>query len=423
MYDSSAQYLQAVQGQYSDHHPPIMSFLWHYLDLIHPGSGLMFALQLTLLYVAVLILMHTSDKILLNKRWLWNLILLLLPIYPQILIYEVVILKDVQFSCSFVLAAAALAYFTVSEKQPPILIAALLITLMIYGAAVKYQAQYCVIVLAMWLGALLARPCKIWLKIITGLTIYALIFSSLTLLNNYLVPQQNKNHSWQYVKLYDLAAMSIALNENLIPQSNKTAAYTENKLKNRFTYPAIDSLVFKHEPILKLTRDTIELENLTDFWFKTVVAHPLVYLKHRTINMSYILLTRPGYEREVQDIPLAFTNNFARNSIAYYFTEITIGVLFYIFMSHITVIVLGVLYFILAIRLWRTTKYATVLLGFSATALSMVVLLFFMSMAATPRYTFMSIIMIHAAHIFAYKCLAKLRLQTPGSKPVALGLK
>lgn len=397
--DSVGQYQQAITGQYSDHHPPMMSLVWHYLDLVHQGEGLMFGLQLAMLYIAMAVLLLTLDHMLtIKQRTVWCLAPLLLPVYPQVLLYAVNIVKDVQFAFSFLLAASILAYYTIKHSKPPKLVVGVLFLLMLYGAAVKYQGQFCVVVLAVWLGSLLSLRKKIILSLATGVAIYVLLIASINTINNILVPQKSKNYSWEFVKLYDLAAISISMHSDLIPDFNKTASYTFQKLQERFTYPAIDPYIYSTDNILMITRDPQDMSALYKTWANAVFNHPLLYLKHRTINICYALLSRPGY-----DYALHFLVKLPTNSAIYKIAYIITNAVFYTLMSHLLIVVLGIAYFILALVNWKVSKAAPILLGFTAIALLMVGLLFFMSMAGVPRYTYISIVMVHAAHIFAYQ--------------------
>jgi MFS family permease len=397
--DSMGQYIQAVAGQYSDHHPPMMSFIWHYLNLIHAGSGLIYLLQLVLLYGSVVILLKASDLLDIPKRSLMNLVLLCLPIYPPVLFYSVEILKDIQYSYSFLFVSSVLAYYTILGRRPimPVIYGVLL--LMIYGAAVKYQGQFCVIVLAVWLGCLLNLGSGLWRKIISGGMLYATVLLCISGVNNYLVPQTSKNNSWQLVKLYDLAAISIAIQQDLIPESNKTNYYTFQKLQDKFIYPSVDPCVFPADAILTASKSEAQMSVLYRAWLKNIIMHPMAYIKHRSINMSYILISRPGYQYFDQ-----WLKNIPAQSPWHNIAKYSIGALFYIFMSHLLVVILGVGYLILALLSWRDSRAAPVLLGFSSLALLMVAILFGMSMAGVPRYTYISIVLIHSMHAFAYSC-------------------
>lgn len=398
--DSVGQYQQAVSMQFSDHHPPMMSLIWHYLDLIHHGEGLMFGLQMVMLYGAMAILLLTLDHMLRSKqRQYLCLIPLLIPIFPQVLIYSCNIVKDTQYAFAFLLAASILAFYTIKNVRPSLFVIYGLFFLMLYGAAVKYQGKFCVIVLAFWLAHVLYLRNRLRTKIIAGLLIYALLLFAICSINNYLVPQQSKNYSWELVKLYDLAALSISTKTDLIPDFNKTNSFTFEKLQSRFTYPVIDPYIYSNDNILMITKDQTNMQVLYNTWLRNVLQHPVEYFKHRAINISYALLSRPGFDYALQFLAKIPDTNPLRN-----FTYTITGGLFYIFMSHLLVVSLGGVYFILALVSWRTSKAAPVLLGLTSIALLMLGLLFFMSMAGVPRYTYISIVMIHAAHIFAYNC-------------------
>ena len=86
----------------------------------------------------------------------------------------------------------------------------------------------------------------------------------------------------------------------------------------------------------------------------------------------------------------------------------------YIVISQWLVFVLGLFYIGFALRYWRVSKFAPVLLGFNIPAMILPLVVLFMSMAGTPRYTFFGIVMIHASHLFAiglYRERQKLKIQ------------
>lgn len=365
----------------------------------------MFGLQITLLYAGVAMLLCVNDLIFTQKyRLLGVIVLLILPIYPQILIYSRFVLKDVQYAFSFFFVSATLAYYTLNNKQLNFAIVIPLVLVMIYGAAVKYQGQFCVIVLAIWLGILLTRRQKSFVQIFSGLLIYIGILGSIQFLNHALVPKQSKSYAWQFVKLYDLAAISIAQQQDLIPNSNKTASYSTQKLQERFKYPGVDPYIYSNDNILRVTKNPEKMSELYRVWVYNVMSHPLVYLKHRAINIAYAVLSRPGFEYAEKVL-----NKLPQPSLSYNIAYATSSFIFYIFMSHLPVIVLGLGYFGLALYSWRICIAAPVLLGFTSVALLMVAILFFMSMAGVTRYTYISVLMIHAAHIFAFKCILDIR--------------
>lgn len=246
--DSQGQYIQAITGQYSDHHPPMMSFVWHYLDKIYTGSGLMLAMQLGFFYGALGMLLRIVDACLPQKhRPLAAFVLLLLPLYPQILVYSGTIVKDNQFAFSFLFIMSILAYYTITGKRLSLWLLAALLPILIYGMSVKFQAQYCSVIIMAWMGALVTTS-SLLKKAGAACLIGILAFGSMTAINDALVPEKKKNYSWQYVKLYDLAAISIGAQADLIPDTNKTAEYTFQDLKAQFVHYRVDPLVFGTHP-------------------------------------------------------------------------------------------------------------------------------------------------------------------------------
>lgn len=394
--DSNAQYQQAILGQYGDHHPPMMSFVWHYMLKLCDGPGLMLSLQLSFIYISVALLLHIQNKLIPDAKNI-GLLILCFPFYPQILIYSHIILKDSQFTFSFLLASTILAYYTLDEKKPSWYMLLCWLVLVIYGAAVKYQGQFCAIVLAIWMGSLLRKESNLLTKLISGLAIYAVIFGSIHTINNILVPQKEKSNAWQYVKLYDLAAISIATKEDLIPTFNKTLSFTVEKLTSRFKYPAVDPYIYSEDNILRSTKIDSEMRILEDTWWSMVLKHPMYYMKHRAINMAYTLLSRPGYTyaEHIFNNVQGFTGKFLR---------LAVGATFFVFMSHFPIIFAGVIFWLFSIYAWRKSKAAPILFANTSVTLLLIAILFFKSMAGIPRYTYFSIVIILASVLFAYKC-------------------
>ncbi len=84
--DSLSIYAQAQAHQYSDHHPPLMGYLWHYLDLIVKGPLLMYLINLGLIWSALYIL---AFKILTppQKSKLLHYYVLCIPLIPHVACY------------------------------------------------------------------------------------------------------------------------------------------------------------------------------------------------------------------------------------------------------------------------------------------------------------------------------------------------
>lgn len=408
--DSAAQYQMAIQGVYSDHHPPLMSFVWRYLNYIVSGPGMMLLLQLSFLYGSIFYLINSVKKL-----GYISLLLIVLPIVPQVMRYSSTIWKDAHFAFSFLFIASYLAYLTVNKLKLKWYQFIGLLIILLYGTAVKFQAQYCAPVLLIWM-VYAVLDYKFLHKKIFGILGGLLIFfyGCLNTINYILIPNVKKDYSWQQVKLYDLAGISMAINQDLFPNFSKNSNFTMQQLFNKFDYCksffnckysryTVDDLLHNPYPpgvgpILKKCIDDKERRELYFTWVREVLRHPLAYCKHRITNMIGILC----------GVPVAFKyfhQYFEYNSISYMIFDVAIRLI----ISNFIYAMLSVIYFICGLYiLYKTrnnvSRFAIPLVMFNAISVIMLVVLFFCSLASTPRYTYISMCMVHSSHLFAYLC-------------------
>jgi hypothetical protein len=392
--DSQGQYAMAMTGICTDHHPPLMSFVWRYLDKIWPGPGMMLLLHLSFLYGAVFYLMRSVST------FAYRFLFIFLPLIPQVFIYSGMIWKDVGFAFSFLFVSSFLAYLAAVKQKLTGYQALILLIILLYGTAIKFQAQYCAPVLLGWITYIFADKELDFKKFIQRFFIltasfYIILFS----VNDALVTKGQKNHSWQYVKLYDLAAISVDSNESLFPEFAKNKNFTMEELSRRFNHQRVDDLVFT-DPILKMGVEEKERKELYSAWVKAIWQHPLFYVKHRAMNTAYILLSCPGFETAIKIIE----KTALLDTVYYKFLYWTARIIAYLTMAHFLPILLGFVYFFLGLACLRTSWAAIPLICFNGVGIVMLLVLFFCSMAGTPRYTYINICMLHASHVFAYLC-------------------
>lgn len=400
--DSVAQYGEAMQGVYSDHHPPLMAFVWRFLARIHEGPGLMLLLNLSLLYGGIFFLIRSV----VNKKNQY--LLLLVPLIPNVLIYSFYVWKDVSYAFSFLFVSCYLAYITLNKRPLSLPALLLLLPILLYGAAVKFQAQYLAVFTLLWLVLAFNNYKLNYKMLVKFLVISGVFYYSLISINNYLVPNQQKSNSWQFVKMYDIAAISVATHKPLLPDFIKLSGYSEQEMLLRFNHKAVDSLIYGdcgRKPILQKTSDKAQQEKLLAIWKDSLLSHPFYYLQHRLFNAGYLLFDRAGFE-VVRDF-------FQEIGIyKYKVAHMIIGGLAYPLLMHVIPIMLAFIYFgfafyCLIIRVSR--ENAISLLFFNVIAVGMFLILFIFSMAGIPRYTYISVCMVHASHLFAYQCFKAMR--------------
>ena len=399
--DSQGQYNMAVSGVYSDHHPFIMSFLWRYLDKIYPGPGLMLFTHFTLLYGSVYFFMRSFPNSKLRYYFF------AFPFFPHVLSYSPAIWKDNGFAFTFLFVASYLAYCTMENRVLKGRVLMGLLVILAYGTLVKFQAQYLAPLLLLWMGLHQAHYQKGW-NLLKKLAIISFLFYGLIAGVRYFGPEVKQDHSWQMVKFYDLAAMSVTLNKPLMPEFNRSKSFSMEELHKRFNHQRVDDLVFG-DAILVGGQTEQERDILWKTWAHEVLKHPFIYLKHRSINMAYALLSTPLF----MYVQPALDEWCGVGTIVNKTVYITARILGYLILAHFLPALLSFVYLGLALFSLHKTKAAIPLFFMSSLSVMMLGTLFFCSMAGTPRYTYIVVCMTYASHIFAYLCYKQRYAKTP----------
>ena len=393
--DSVIQYDAAKQGIYSDHHPALMSFVWRYLDQLIEGPILMFFLHMGFLYTALIygLKMFKGNAV--------QYLFVFFPIFPTIAIYLGFIWKDIGYTTSFSLAALLICYSYYRARPMKIHHHLMFWLALFYGSAVKFQAQYVA-------GVLIVAYCyhhaNFWFlsKVfcaVRSLALAVLFYASLHLVNSLLIPSMSQSQSWQLVKLYDLAALSIDTHTNLLPKFVQQNNFSFEKLQ-QFNPKAVDDLVFGESPLLRKGINISERQELWSTWFEAIQSHPLIYLHHRMRNLNHMLLDIPGYMYIQKWIhPYVYHDPVM--------SRITNKVLYigcFIINSHGLLALLSLFYWILGFMNFNRLWQAKALITLNSIGLITLGILFFMSMAGVPRYTYIIAFMTHLSHAFAWIC-------------------
>ncbi len=401
--DACSQYAAAIAGLYNDHHPPAMSLLWRYLDRIYAGPGLMFTFHISMLYGAAAIFIYMFRNSIF--RWWYT----MYPLLPNMLAYTALIVKDTGFTYSYLLCGAILAFMMINKiNSYKYFLLTPVILLLCYGTAVKFQAQYVLIFFTVGIGYCIGNYKLSWLAVFYGIIINLAIMFFINTTNAVLVPQSNESHSWQLVKLYDLSAISLELNKPMYPDFIlRQPNFEFKRVQQLFEPREVDSLVFPTNSVLKPGNTHQQREELSNFWYKTIKQHPLIYLKIRLRLFSYNLTTSPSDRSN----PVMFLSTTTLKSILeYHFFNNLINTSFNLIKVALRFIwLLPLLLFYCYIGIININKKpdAAPLLIFSLTCVTLLLVLLFCSMAGTARYVFLCTCLIHASHGFAYNAWHK----------------
>ncbi len=405
--DSIGQYNSAINSEYTDAHPPMMSVLWRLLDFFHKGPGLLFLFHLLLLYTALIIFISIFRESKLS--WFY----VIFPLLPQILFYSGGIWKDVGFAFSYLLSIAIVSFLISKNKKPGFFLILLIFFLLFYGTLIKFQAMY---VLPFMLFGLVytLNDFKINFKIfILTLFSYVYFIFLANAFNNYFVGESKKSHFWQFVKLYDLAAISLQANQELFPDFIKqNQNYSFEKIKKRFNPEQVDEIVFpKDSPLIK-GKNEEERNALLNCWYYVIYQYPFFYLKHRFRNWLYIIKAMPLQKLEKLDLRkfqgIKWFANSKENLLNKLFFNF-LKIIRYIFRFGFLLPFIIFYFFLGLITFSRIPKFAMPLIIMNGLNITFLFILFFFSMAGMMRYVYIVVCMVHASHPFAYFCFKELK--------------
>lgn len=415
--DSIVQFSAGLAGQYSDHHPPMMSFMWRLLGIIssEPYPYLLF--HLSLLLCAIIIFQSLTSSV-----WL-RCVIAGIPLMPSIAAYSGALWKDVGIAYSFLLAGAILARAHVRSVKPSILQTLAILLLLMYEVGVKYQGQFVLPVMGLWLGITLTHSgfrLKSWMM---GAGATLIVLWAVLSFNQTLVPQARKQHSWQVVKLYDLAGISLRVGQDWFPAFVTVHdGFSLDRVRGIYSPRRVDELIqdwYASAPI-PLGQTEEERTAVWDAWVKAVCHNPGAYLAHRFSVWKYMISQsplKPVEQLESFDtIPKRIQVFLKRGGGHAIFTLMRV-------LSQFSVMLPVLLFYVIwgACLYRRQNVYGFVLLMMNLAALALLSCLFIFSMAADLRYIYLSSCFVGFSHPIAFMALReaqrKRKILSGGTNP------
>ena len=401
--DSSGIYQNALAHQYSDHHPPLMAYMWHYLNFIYQGPLLMFLFNMALLWGALYIL---AFKIFHNERILQYGIMLI-PFMPQIAVHGRITGKDVIFTFGYGFLATFLAYITIHNKKISFLQSLGFLLSSVYFTAVKFQAQFILPILLLWFFYVQLRNTNLTYK--NAISILAAVLTALSIItiinaiNHYLVTEKGSGsqHSWQYVKIFDLSGMSIYANKVLLPKFLlRHPEISVQDLQKKYEIAWEPLIVYEDSP-LRGTIGTEEREILLQTWWQAVFNHPVSYIQHRGklwFREFFLASCAKGW---LEEIGITGVTPFQKALRLF----ATLAAFIFLFPLQIMFFRVGRR----ALQFSETKYFAQPLLFLSSMGCALLALLFVKSLAVTVRYIFFTFYMFFLSCPFAYYCFIKMK--------------
>ena len=398
--DSMSQLSQAISGNYSDHHPPLMAIYWSLWLWWKQGPEPIFLTYQFLLFGSAFLLLYTLR----DKKISW--IIPFIPLIPHILFYSGAIWKDVGFAYTYLFAALLIFFNSYNQNKPSALKFLGIWLLLFYGTGVKYQAIFVLPIMAFWLSITILRSKSTFQQITLWLLIWGSILGANTLLQKTLLSDGGESHSWQNVKLYDLAGMSTQLNQDLFPDFVREAPeYSFEKMKKVYSPQRVDELLIGWSPEASLRdgKNQKQRDILWNTWLQSVKKHPMAYLKHRFAICKTMVSRSPMKSlddlTDIASLPpkVKLVLNVVGLKTLSFIKEITRFVYYLPFL---------LLYFVLGLWHWRRNpRYAVPLTMMTGSAIALMSALFVFSMASDLRYIYLTMTFFHFCHPIAWLLL------------------
>lgn len=203
-YDSLVQYAMSRSFEFDDWYPPLMSWVWGWLNPLFPGPSGMLALQLGLLWAGLFAWWSAWRE----HRGAW--LLLLIGVAPWVLNFAGVLWKDVLMAAVLLLAAA----LALAPRSPVRLAAAL--ALVFFAVNLRYNAVFAA-------APVLWSLVRAWLpsrgRIATGAGTLVLLATCLAggSLISYQLLGAKRSLPANYMMLDDLVHLSLREGRSLVP--------------------------------------------------------------------------------------------------------------------------------------------------------------------------------------------------------------
>jgi len=291
-FDSAYTWWQARGGTTTDIAPPVLIYVWRFLDAIVEGPALVFALHLALFWSGLALI---ADAVA-TTRWRAIALMLVVALTPVTWLLRAHVWTDVGLFSALVFVVGALAKAQTTARRAWIIAA---LPALFYAGAVRLNALPAVLPFALWIAWLVARS-----RVRVALAAAAVFFGSAAFAA--IVNAQVDRHVplWTATAEWDLAAISVATGEMWLPPFMIGPGLEVDELAHAFRHwsnvPMLQNTTHgMRDPFMEdYTRE--QLATLRAAWVDAIRAHPGAWLAHKVRQAVALLDVRdPGWPREL----------------------------------------------------------------------------------------------------------------------------
>ncbi|RCK68101.1 hypothetical protein DT076_18130 [Desertihabitans brevis] len=284
---------------YNDWHPPVMSALWELLIDLTGDVGSLFRLQTGVLLLTVwasVLLVHRATG---HRRWtLW---LLLLPLAPWVLGQTAVLWKDTQMAVALLAGCLCLFFIDVRRRRTWILVLPALV-LLSYATAVRKNAVFALVPIAVYLGVLLAQVVwkrfyragdgRRWVRLTAASLVALLVLGASSSLLDRGVTAAKEVQPTSSLATVMLDDVTFSVPEAELRASDAPPELVERILGSRARCREIDEAWDSYLHCFgrggaELFAPVEDAEAIQELWVEHVLPHPVRYLIYRSGVFSY----------------------------------------------------------------------------------------------------------------------------------------
>lgn len=310
-YDAVNQILEARAGVFSDWHPPLMALIWRLLEHLMPGPALMLFLQLGLIWLGAFLVFHAFFQACCGK--IAAILLCTLVFLPPMFGVSGAILKDMLMWGALLAAFGVAGHIKSTTNQELWLTGVLCIsTLLLLWLAIllRHNAIFATIPLLGFAFFRLFPKDSLWgliRAIIPAAIIAALLFAASGAINKQLADRHTQ--PWVANAAFDIVGILKRMEDKTAQQAlfvqlakSLNSSGTVEPVLQAYT-PMYWREVFRSKPpTLLLPENSIgpvihgfesfsaeQLSALHQLWTQSIMAEPLLWLRHRFAVSKYVL--------------------------------------------------------------------------------------------------------------------------------------
>ncbi len=310
--DSINQLLQARIHFYSDHHPPLMAYIWHYLDLIARGPFLWLCLQTATIWLSTgyIVRYYLNQSGIKQNASFSIAATYTILLFPSVICIIGYVWKDIFMLAMLVASTAIILKLTgkINERgfSRTKLIAFIIVVFSLTIALSTRHNSFAAVFFVIWCACYSYRiegkvgflSLKLFGSFFTSLLILFCIFILSGALNK--VITDRKSYIQQTVYVYDIGHIAALSNDQSI--INKDLYDIGGILESKITLKPFNeymNIKGNSKYILEIgfnrTMDQEKIKKIRNVWIKSIRKHPYAYLKWRYlvfINMTTNVINR-----------------------------------------------------------------------------------------------------------------------------------